>query len=487
MAIVIPSSKTYNRQNPKVRDNVIERIEVGAVEVLSNNEYETPVYNESLDLTTFIEQENNEKQRYIVDTGTDGESMYYHYAYVYLNNKIKYINKKITINKLKNNNLISNIYYGKNKDDEEEIEYSLRLKKEKKPIYAKIQMTGYQATILEKSYGEITESTEIIQTSNKRQFPIMPILISKKVFGTTASLNGVNDPTNLLISYKENEENYEIEIQILEYFYAENFKGGYDIVGPLNRPTVEINVEGEVEEYTPLSLEITLYGNTIGIDLNDKTVYIPETDKTSKKVYSVDGNELMQPTNYYVIYENPIFVTVGGELGSSADTAYYELFGEDLSVGQILHYNNEEAEITELLEETSDAYRLRIKPNGEWAKATTKTITAYLYKTIKNAINENYGKTKIDYTNGKETATIRCSVNDYFDYDSKEKIISIDNSTNKMSFKIGDQVIPMVYGADGQDRPMSTYQNGSPKVFQVLGSNIFYDGAVWQELSLQEV
>jgi hypothetical protein len=45
----------------------------------------------------------------------------------------------------------------------------------------------------------------------------------------------------------------------------------------------------------------------------------------------------------------------------------------------------------------------------------------------------------------------------------------------------------MVYGANGQDRPMSLYQNGSPKVFKVLGTNIFYDGAVWQELSLQEL
>ena len=56
-----------------------------------------------------------------------------------------------------------------------------------------------------------------------------------------------------------------------------------------------------------------------------------------------------------------------------------------------------------------------------------------------------------------------------------------------MSFKMYDQVIPMVYGADGKDRPMSKNQDGSPKVFQVLGSKIYYDGAVWQELSLQEV
>ena len=42
--------KIYEKQNPKVRDNVIERIEVGAVEVVPNNEYETPVYNENINL-----------------------------------------------------------------------------------------------------------------------------------------------------------------------------------------------------------------------------------------------------------------------------------------------------------------------------------------------------------------------------------------------------------------------------------------------------
>ena len=46
MAILIPSKNIYDKQNPKVRDNVIERIEVGAVEVVPDNEYETPVYNQ---------------------------------------------------------------------------------------------------------------------------------------------------------------------------------------------------------------------------------------------------------------------------------------------------------------------------------------------------------------------------------------------------------------------------------------------------------
>lgn len=608
MAILIPSKNIYEKQNPKVRDNVIERIEIGAVEITPNNEYETPVYNEILDLNTFIEQENNEKQRYIVDTGTDGESMYYNYAYVYLNNKIKYINKKITINKLKNNNLISKIYYGKNKDDEEEIEYSLRLKKEKKPIYAKIQMTGYQATILEKSYGEITESTEIIQTSNERQFPIMPILISKTVFGATASLNGVNDPTNLLISYKKNEENYEIEIQILEYFYAENFKGGYDIVGPLNRPTVEINVEGEVEEYTPLSLEITLYGNTIGIDLTDKTVYI--NGEAQKKVHSVEGNELMQTSNYLLDSGAKAIETMYGatqkEYALGKETAtircsigdYYDyksgekVISADFIGKDTFHDEYQEVEYiestgTQYIDtgiKTSNSLSFEIRTNyangtllgaqdssnaekciaiagssnseyvrflsgsaGQFLgipvntygfydltiKAGKATLTynnkptdislttknnkidlpIYIFARNVDGVASGYSPRKLFYFKVYDNGNL---VRDFIPvyrksdgaiglYDLVEKSFYANAGTGtflkgadteveveptgkalKMSFEIGDEVIPMVYGADGKDYPMSTYKNGSPKVFVVRGSKIFYDGAIFQEIFLQE-
>jgi hypothetical protein len=88
------------------------------------------------------------------------------------------------------------------------------------------------------------------------------------------------------------------------------------------------------------------------------------------------------------------------------------------------------------------------------------------------------------YKRGKETATILCSVSDYYD-EVGTKIISIDTS-DRMTFKEHDIVIPMVYGANGQDRPMSLYHNGRPKKFQVVQTEKFYDGAVWQKLTLQE-
>ncbi len=55
-----------------------------------------------------------------------------------------------------------------------------------------------------------------------------------------------------------------------------------------------------------------------------------------------------------------------------------------------------------------------------------------------------------------------------------------------MTFAVYDEVIPMVRSYDGNDYPMSLNADGTPKVFRVLGLDVFYDGAVWQKLSLQE-
>jgi hypothetical protein len=99
--------------------------------------------------------------------------------------------------------------------------------------------------------------------------------------------------------------------------------------------------------------------------------------------------------------------------------------------------------------------------------------------------NSLYKKTVNEYLLGKETATIICSISDYYD-DVKELIISKDGTTKKMCFELYDEVCPMKMTIQGQDSPMSFKANGNAKTFVVLGSRIYYDGAIWQELSLQE-
>lgn len=95
-----------------------------------------------------------------------------------------------------------------------------------------------------------------------------------------------------------------------------------------------------------------------------------------------------------------------------------------------------------------------------------------------------------NYKNGIETATIRCSLVDYYNTDGDLKIsptrYSSSNSDIKMMFSIGDIVIPYVATPNG-DRPMSLRPDGSPKSFRVTGVTLISDGALWQELQLQEV
>lgn len=411
MAIVIPSSKTYNRQNPKVRDNVIERIEVGAVEVVPDNEYETPVYNETLIQNT---QKNatNYKDKIIYNVG-DG---YRHYFYTRVETRAEYfIIDSIKIPILSKNKYIKSLLLGvSEKTENSNIGYSVSGSYKKgntSGVFELTSITGngyFQGT----NYRSPTETKEQSFSLGEEELKI-----------TEDTYVGIDSSLVLTLSEKDETnvatiENYTIITENgIEYFKIENFKilGGirkgklhgehYNYSGSISEEDI-IYCNGTYEYFEPKQVQITVYGNAIGIDLVDKTVYI--NDENQKKVHSIDGNELMQTTNYY----------------QSTDT---------------------------------------------------------------NAITRAFENTLTDYAKGKETATIRCSIGDYYDYDSRDKVISVDNSTEKMSFKLYDQVIPMVYGADGKDHPMSKNQDGSPKVFQVLGSKIYYDGAVWQELSLQEV
>lgn len=106
-----------------------------------------------------------------------------------------------------------------------------------------------------------------------------------------------------------------------------------------------------------------------------------------------------------------------------------------------------------------------------------------------NLMQKDFGISSLvlsEYKNGKETATITCSISDFYD-ESGNLVISKSKEDLPMTFKVGDQVIPMYYSSDGTDKPFSLYEDGSPKAFRVVKTKVYYDGAVWQQLYLQEV
>ena len=405
MAIKIPSKNIYSKQNPKIRDNIIERIEVGAVEVVPDNEYETPVYNYKKTGQPDILKDFGMDDTVSKDFPTPATIKY---IATYGASKFYYSYFTILINPLLKNKYISYIFNWINPKEENNeqdnkqingVSYSLFGKKIFTPIEADFVFadwgdSGYSKNLV---YGEPVE-----EESTNISFPKFN---SSSIDGEYFGDLGMTDETNISVEL-QTDGTYKISCNILSGMDYERASGA-TTTGNYVAPS-DIKITGSRVQYKINQIEITVYGNTIGIDLQDKTVYI--NGETAKKVHSVVGNELMQTSNY-------------------------------------------------ILDE-----------NG------TKT----------NSLDKMYGNTQKTYENGKETATLLCDVSDYFDFESGKKLIAIDNSTNKMLFKEYDRVIPMVYGADGKDRPMSVKKDGTPKEFTILGTKIIYDGAVWQELYLQE-
>lgn len=117
---------------------------------------------------------------------------------------------------------------------------------------------------------------------------------------------------------------------------------------------------------------------------------------------------------------------------------------------------------------------------------TTNYIT-FIGVDNNQSINYNVSRTREQYAKGKESATILCSISDYYDQNGN-KIININDTTDnpRMLFEEFDLVIPYIYNAKGQDEPMSVDKQNVAKTFVVVGVEPFYDGAVWQRLYLLE-
>lgn len=522
MAIIIPSSKTYNRQNPKVRDNIIERIEVSAVKAKNARHYNERIYGETA-TTENLWGRGSALQDNILGFYTQGFTSY-------INNIPQgiwiagvgggvypiYKTMSFAIPKSQSNKLIEKIFFGQT-DGKNEIKSTITYDYSYYGAFAKISYDSskgeYYLSYLNgytPQKGAERKSSDLLEMATN--------IGSSMDMGTDGtkylSVNiPIIDNTNIAtakVDYDAENDTYNLSLVVLcglsEFKVVFGEEGSFESLTDGEKPSVELfrprffslstpptelsNTsgygqisKGYIIDYKPLSVEISLYGDTIKLDVTDEILYI--NGKTAKKVHSIDGNELMQTDNYKneqkILSENIDYWV--GKSSTSSQTYFYTS----------VHLYNEYP---------LDTYVEYTTPSGTTGVAVIKAFEnthspaiestgAYVtinrvYRPLVSTTYEYFKQTQQDYAKGKETATIRCSIGDYFDYDSGEKLISIDNSTGKMSFNIGDEVVPMVFGADGNDTPMSLTSSGLPKKFSVLGSKIYYDGAVWQEISLQE-
>ena len=396
MAIKIPSKNIYEMENPKVRDNVIDNVSIEQTIVKPNNEYEVSVYNtkEENIKNTFFESDSD-SSTYIRTAST------YEYQVTALFTLVKayYFNFSIKVPRLIGNFWVSTLI-----DKQEDIVKATVYTREKSGIASGVMQ---HSLVDNKDYIIATNIITNYTSEKPTTINSLSNYENKISFETTT----VDIYGETLFAKIEIQDNSSIKSPIIEehddyYIISASVLVGKEEISlyGYNKKAYTLfpSVSGKCTYYEPTQIEITIYGNTIGIDLTNGSI----TYGSGNKPFSLSGNELLQDSSTIL------------------------------------------------------------------TNTTERPTTEYLYGWVKN-----------QYEKGKETATLLCDISDYYK-ENGEKVIDIKGK--KMTFHLHDEVIPYVFGADGKDKPMSNFSDGSPKVFEVVGSKVFYDGAVWQEICLQE-
>ena len=407
MAIVIPSKNIYGDPiNAKIRDNIIDNISIEINKVLPDNQYEVAVINQNYyNFYDSVSQEIIDARSYLISNVGNGQHYRTAVAFTYV--LPKYANFEIIIPVIEQNKWNKNLLDKTDKDGNPNIKCVLFGEHNQYNAMATAKSDdGEDKNIYYK--GDISKTSVISEIEGFYELPSLEIENENTVFTVTAIANiTVNDLSNI----KEQEfkpvvideiEYYKTNITVISGLEIWKLKGDttriFDITENIRSFDVELN--GTIEEFKPNKIEVTVYGNKIGISLNDKNV----SYKYGNKPYTISGNELLQ----------------------------------------------------------------------DGTKTYNKITSEYLATGVLNS-----------YARGKETAKLLCAIGEYKD-ENGELVISAKNTEKPMSFNEGDIVIPKVFSANGEDVPMSRYKDGTSKQFEVVKVNFIYDGATYQELTLQE-
>lgn len=213
---------------------------------------------------------------------------------------------------------------------------------------------------------------------------------------------------------------------------------------------------------------------------NYNATYELETDADQFDVYLIESDQKGYFEAHIPIYTSTIEVIINQKLNTStvpqscqANIKHYKLTGVDVTI------NGETFSIEQEQENISVS-------NNEIIENSISFSGNKLFQSkYQSDIKDNLIKVLEEYQDGKEIAQINCSISNYYD-ENGNLVVSKNGENGKMAFSIYDKVIPYVRNNRGEDTPLSVNENGEAKSFNVIGTRILYDGAVWQELDLQE-
>ena len=311
MAIIIPSRNIYNINNSKIKDNVIDNVSVKQTIIQPNNEYERSIYNQNIELFS----RSTKRDFKLIGNKSVSDINTYSQEAVGVGIKYDYIRDyTITIPKRKENRAISDILLGVDKEEKPRIKSTIYYVQKEgiMPITFKHKfapnITGNTVIKFPVEAKDVTISysdpqyTQISDNMTMERIASADLIASQDSVGLEGlhpiyARVSINDFTNLgdknIIT--QDDDNYYLKVSVICGYEKYNFyhqTTGQPLISALN---TEYNVSASVERIEPIQLELTIYGNTIGIDLTDGSITYGGGDNP----YSTEGNELIQESGTY--------------------------------------------------------------------------------------------------------------------------------------------------------------------------------------------
>lgn len=428
MAIIIPSKKIYDKQNPKVIENALKQIEV------------------TQNVVSLINEKNKENLRELLENGTDQEVVS-----TTSSNRIKpstgtsYMfgaGLRTDITRCKNTiNEIARFrkgYYIEEISPTLEVEFDVTISTVNAVSYLGIIPEGY------KRFDFFEGDKETIYNSRAR------------------------------VAY-----DYVFETSDISYNYADNYKlesvltispngiSSYYSVTDNNRVTNES--EGE-------NLNSNLVSKILlAKDISPYEIKVSDTDEE----FSVEVDWVKKIT-VWIAQDYASSTLEGNKFSRPIEAIKVEM---EAKKAEIVY--NETAKYIDTNDE--NIVLTTPQPIGEAVFSINKNdfVRKFLkYNKVEGDSSLLYSKTLNLYKKGKENAVIRCSIGEYSDENGN--VVISTKTSNKMLFEHYDKVVPMVRRTLSQEEPISSTEDDLAKVFEVVGVRVFFDGAVWQELTLRE-
>lgn len=261
---------------------------------------------------------------------------------------------------------------------------------------------------------------------------------------------------------------------------------------------------GEYEIFTPKNAILSINGDIIRLDLKEKTL----TFGSGATSFQVEGNELMQETNFFVedntipyaeFYAEKILEKHKTSKGSaeincsifpvlvSATQTDFLTYDETINGISVTKSGNSLVLNGTALDKTSILVSQPSLREGRYfLEIPTQSGIGYAL------VHGEYGRTA--FYGDKEVYV------DLHYYESVEIYVDIEKGTRLKNYIVGDivsheslvipigsSVIPMYVSENGQDEPIFTNPDGTPRPCLVVGTNVYYDGSTMQRLTVKEM